>query len=189
MNLRNALLTLGCLLTLGLSQASAQGTSRWVTGQTGFTPGSSSWLVAGEAGGRFNPIVGIYGSFGHMADASPKELKQMAASMGSTLGVAVPTTYGIGGVKLFAPAGTVKPYGLAGLGYARTNPRYSVSGVDITRQVESLVGPTSASGRVLEFGAGVEIGGPIVLDLGYRVMRFGGDYSIGRLQAAVGIGF
>ena len=187
MTLRTALLSLGCLLILGLSQASAQEHSRWVTGQAGFTPNSSSWLAGAEAGRRFNPSLGIYGSFGHIADGSPKGMKEaMSEQMGSNFGVAVPTTYGIGGVKLFAPTGTVKPYGLAGIGYAHTAVRYNVSGTDVTDRV--IGGPVFVPGRVVEYGAGVEIGGPIVLDLGYRVMRFA-NYNVGRLQAAVGIGF
>jgi len=189
MNVQKAMFTVVCVLAIGVSQASAQETSRWATGQAGLTTGSSSWLVAGEAGGRVNTVLGFYGSLGLMADAAPKELKQALAAAGARVDVAMPTMYGVGGVKLFAPSRSIKPYGLVGLGFARITPRYSADGVNVTSQVESLVGSTAASGRVLELGGGVEIGGPMLLDLSYRVMRFGGSHSVSRLQAAVGVAF
>lgn len=189
MTLQKSVCAVACFLALGVSQASAQEPSRWITGQAGLTTGSSSWLVAGEAGGRVNPVLGLYGSFGRMADAAPKEIKDAAAAMGADLEMAMPTIYGVGGMKLYAPTGGIKPYGLVGLGFARITPRYIAGGTDVTSQVESVVGSTAASGRVLEFGGGVEIAGPMLLDLGYRVMRFGGSHSVSRLHAAVGVAF
>src|SRR4051812_27892013 len=120
--------TVACIVVLGASQASAQEPSRWITGQTGFTTGTSAWLLGGEAGARVNPIVGIYGSFGRMADAAPNGLNDALTAAGSAVAVTMPTLYGVGGVKLYAPGNRVKPYGLGGLGFARMTAKYTVSG-------------------------------------------------------------
>ena len=194
MRMRKKILAIVSVWVLGTSVAGAQGTSGWLVGQAGLTTGRTAVSVSGEAGARVNGALGIYGSFGHIADATPALERQavdaVARQNGIDLTVKTPTHFGIGGVKVFAGRGRLKPYALGGLGFARIAPRYTSLDVDVTDQIEAITGAeTTQAGRVVEFGGGVEVSGPLLVDVGYRVLRLGPGYNVSRFYAGAGLGF
>jgi hypothetical protein len=196
MRIHKATFAVMCALVLvGASAASAQEQNGWFTGQSGLSfGGQSSWLVGAETGHRFGPVVGVYGTFGRMTDTTPKGLRQVvdavAGANGINLSVASPTWFGVGGLKVYGRRAGLKPYGLVGLGVARVTPVVKQGTVDLTDDFESAIGTeTSDSGRVIEFGGGVELGGPLLIDIGYRFMHLGEAYDVSRFYGAVGVRF
>jgi hypothetical protein len=194
MRFKKSLITVASVMTLAAGTANAQERSGWITAQAGMTSaGPSAWTIAGEAGRRLTSTVSIYGSFGRLADVTPGALRQSvqtAARQGLNLSVAAPTLFGIAGVRVNAPGGGVRPYGLLGFGFASVTPRFEMSGVDVTSDIESSLGMSlDGRGRIVELGGGVEMGGPLLLDLGYRLMRLGDGHNVSRVHAAIGVGF
>jgi len=49
-----------------------------------------------------------------------------------------PAYVGMGGVKVIAPTGTLRPYGLGGFGYGRVKGTVSVEGDDVTELLDEI---------------------------------------------------
>jgi opacity protein-like surface antigen len=167
-----------------------------VSGLAGFSfGGSSSFLVGAEGGVYITPTIAIYGSFGRMSDTTPGEVKDVFDMIGDEFGTDVtiksPTVFGVAGVKVFLPMPAARPYAVAGIGAARVSPKIEEDDQDVTDIFEDVAGfELSESGRVIEFGAGVEIPrGKLLIDLGYRFMHLGEDYNTSRIYGAVGVRF
>lgn len=93
-------------------------------------------LVGAEIGGGVAPILQVYGSFDWHRDISPSFVDDISDLISDIVGADVnyrfPTFTGIGGLKVIAPRGAVRPYGLGGFGYGRVNGTVEVEGEDVT---------------------------------------------------------
>lgn len=167
-----------------------------VAGQVGVTFQAETALVlAGEVSGQVLPMLQIYGTVGRMEDALPSELQDVFDFFDSRLDVSIPTVYGIGGVRVIAPAGPIRPYGVFGAGFARLSGTIEFDGEDVTEEVLDLIGLDEDGLRstelAFELGGGVTIPlGAAFVDAGYRYMRITGeDLNVSRAYAGVGVRF
>lgn len=172
--------------------AYAQESNTWTSGQFGMTRGGQSgWSGAAETGTMLTDSIGVYGSLGLLADATTSDMRQavdyVGAAYNTQLSIRSPMFFGIGGAQLFVPMSRVKPYAVAGLGWGRMSPKIKEAGSDVTSEFEAILGAeTSSTGRVLEFGGGVQLPGPTFVDIGYRYLHLGSGSHVSRFYAGVG---
>lgn len=159
-----------------------------VTFQTETAP-----VFAGEVGIGLVPGVSIYGTFGRMNDVLPSGVADALDGLDPVVTIAMPATYGMGGVRIAAPTGPIRPYGVAGVGFARFSADVEVFGFDITNLVEDQIGfELSTNQFAYELGGGVlfSLGSNAFLDAGYRYMRVSvADFDVSRVYGGVGVRF
>jgi len=174
----------------------------YVVVRSGLTFGTQTAPLVGiEAGGRIAPFLQAYGSFDWHRDISPSLVDDIGGLIGDIVGADVnfrfPSYTLIGGVKVIAPRGVVRPYGLSGLGYGRVNGTIEVEGEDVTGLLDELGyldrDDINFNKALFEVGGGVSFSnGPVYVDVGYRFRKFldtGAPINVSGVYAGVGVGF
>jgi hypothetical protein len=156
-------------------------------------------LFGAEVEGRPSQYVAIYGSVGRLQNIAPTDVQDaldlVSLLSGIRVKASIPATYGIGGVKIGAPAGAVDVYGLAGGGIAYMTGKVSVADVDFSHEfLEFFSGEDlTAVKPMIEFGGGVGIPvGRMRFDASYRFdkpLQMGAPVNLSRVQVGVGVGF
>jgi opacity protein-like surface antigen len=174
----------------------------YVIGRGGFTFGTRvAPLVGAEFGGQVAPLLQVYGSFDWHRDVAPTYLRDLAELISELTDVDVdarlPAYVAMSGVKVTAPRGVVRPYGLGGFGFARVEGRIEVEGDDVTGLLDEL---GAIDRDDLEFNKPLfEVGGGIAIskaslhvDVSYRFRKFldtGEPVNVSGIYAGVGVGF
>jgi opacity protein-like surface antigen len=174
----------------------------YLVGRGGLTFGTrTAPLVGVEVGGRITSMLQGYGSFDWHRDISPSYVQDILdvanAIYGVDVNVRFPTYTVMGGVKVIAPRGSFRPYGLGGFGYGRVNGTIEVEGKDVTDLLDSLgyIDRTDITfNKVLfEVGGGVAASnGRVYVDISYRFRKFlqtGEPINVSGLYAGAGVGF
>ncbi len=174
----------------------------YVVGRGGLTFGTRTAPLAGvEIGGNVAPMLQVYGSFDWHRDVSPEFVGDLSEFVSDVTGLDVdyrlPAYVGIGGVKVIAPRGIVRPYGLGGFGYGRVKGTVSVEGDDVTELLDDLGyldrDDLEFNKPLFEVGGGVSISnGAIYVDISYRFRKFletGEPVNVSGIYAGVGVGF
>jgi hypothetical protein len=185
----------------------AQRPSSWprsyVAGRGGFTFGTRvAPLVGAEFGVRVAPMLLVYGSFDWHRDISPSwlgELEELLNEVVDDVDVEVRTTafVGVGGVKVMAPRGAVRPYALGGFGVARAKSIFEIDGIDVIDIALGLGDLDEDDVRftkpVFEVGGGVMFAkGSSYADVSYRFRKAvdtGEAVNVSGVYAGVGVGF
>jgi opacity protein-like surface antigen len=181
--------------------------SLWPTfaavGRGGFTFGTRVAPLAGaEFGARLAPMLMVYGSFDWHRDISPSwigELEDLLNAAVDDLDVEVrtPAFLGMGGVKVMAPRGGIRPYALGGFGVARTKAKVEIDGIDVLDLALGLGELEEEDVRftkpVFEVGGGVMFAnGSSYADISYRFRKAldtGEPVNVSGIYAGVGVGF
>ena len=174
----------------------------YIVGRGGVTFGTRTAPLAGvEVGGQMAPMLQAYGSFDWHRDIAPSYLQDIVDLASSIYGVDVnarlPTFVAIGGVKVIAPRGSFRPYGVGGFGYGRVNGTIEVDGEDVTDLLDSLGyldrGDITFNKVLFEVGGGVSASnGRVYVDISYRFRKFlqtGEPINVSGLYAGAGVGF
>ena len=174
----------------------------YVVVRTGLTFGTQTAPLVGiEAGARIAPFLQGYGSFDWHRDISPGLVDDIGDLIGDLVGADVnyrfPTYTLIGGAKVIAPRGRVRPYGLAGFGYGRVNGTVEVEGEDVTGLLDELGyldrDDINFNKALFEVGGGLSIAsGAVYADIGYRFRKFletGAPINVSGVYAGIGVGF
>ncbi|HXE81463.1 MAG TPA: hypothetical protein VNK41_11965 [Vicinamibacterales bacterium] len=150
-------------------------------GRAGATFGTATAALIGvEVSGDVLPVMQVYGSFDWHQDLIPKDIANAFSLLGDALGVDLdvkaPTYATIGGVKVIAPGGPVRPYGLGGFGVAHTRGKIILEGEDQTQLLLELAGlersDISFTKPIAEGGGGIVIpAGRAWFDVGYRFRK------------------
>lgn len=183
-------------------QASTPWPTSYVVGRGGLTFGTrTAPLVGIEFGGQIAPVLQVYGSFDWHRDVSPEFVADLSEFVSDVTGLDVdyrfPAYVGVGGVKIIAPRGVVRPYGLGGFGYGRVKGTVSVEGDDVTELLDDLGyldrDDLEFNKALFEVGGGVSISnGTVYADISYRFRKFldtGEPVNVSGLYAGVGVGF
>lgn len=187
--------------TRAMSRPSASPRS-YVIGRGGFTFGTRvAPLVGAELGGQVAPLLQVYGSFDWHRDVAPTYLRDLAELISELTDVDVdarlPAYVAMAGVKVTAPRGAVRPYGLGGFGFARVEGRIEVEGDDVTELLDELGAidrdDLEFNKPLFEVGAGISISkASFHVDLSYRFRKFldtGEPVNVSGLYAGAGVGF
>jgi hypothetical protein len=174
----------------------------YVVMRSGVTFGTRTAPLAGvEFGGRIAPFLQAYGSFDWHRDISPKFVEDVgdiiSVSVGADVNYRFPTFTGIGGVKVIAPRGSLRPYGLGGFGYGRVKGTVEVEGEDVTELLDELGyvnrDDIEFNKALFEVGGGLAVSnGRVYVDVSYRFRKFlqtGEPINVSGLYAGVGVGF
>ena len=181
------------LLAAFAAPASAQRAT--LAGQFGTTfQTETAPVFAGELGVGLVPGVSIYGTLGRMQDVMPNSVADVIGNIGGFVDFSIPATYGIGGVRVGVPAGPIRPYGVAGVGFARLSASVEVLGFDVTDLIENQIGlELDTNQMAYELGGGVmfSLGSNAFLDAGYRYMRINSlvDLDVSRVYGGLGVRF
>lgn len=176
--------------------------SAYVVGRGGLTFGTRTAPLAGvEIGGHVAPMLQVYGSFDWHRDVAPSFLGEALEDISHYYGVDVdarlPAFIGIGGVKVIAPRGAIRPYGLGGFGVGHVKGTIELEGDDVTSILEELGfldrDDLQATRPVFEVGGGLAISnGTVVADVSYRFrkpLNTGEPFNISGIYAGIGVGF
>jgi hypothetical protein len=174
----------------------------YVIGRGGMTFATRTAPLLGvEVGGQIAPFLQAYGSFDWHRDISPSFIEDVGEIVSnivdSDVNYRFPTFTGIGGLKVIAPRGAIRPYGLGGFGYGRTNGTVEIEGEDVTELFDELGfldrDDVSFNKMLFEVGGGVAVSsGRMYMDIGYRFRKFlqtGEPINMSGLYAGVGVGF
>jgi opacity protein-like surface antigen len=174
----------------------------YIVGRGGLTFGTRTAPLAGvEIGGQVAPMLQAYGSFDWHRDISPSYLQDIVDLANAIYGVDVnarlPTLVAMGGLKVIAPRGSFRPYGLGGFGYGRVNGTVEVEGKDVTDLLDSLGyldrRDITFNKVLFEVGGGVSASnGRVYVDISYRFRKFlqtGEPINVSGLYAGAGVGF
>jgi hypothetical protein len=127
-------------------------------------------FFAGLIGGKVGPIE-IDGEFGRLTNIVPKRIGDAAASVGGgEVKAELPAWYGMGSIRLIAPAGPVQPFVRVGAGAARLHPQFSASDPDLDTEV--IFGDGDTTKFLLGAGGGIRVEvSKVLIEGGYRYMR------------------
>jgi hypothetical protein len=166
-----------------------------IAGQVGTTfQIETAPVFAGEVGIGLVPGVSIYGTLGRMQDVTPSGVADLLDGLGDFVDFSIPAVYGVGGVRVGLPVGVVRPYGVAGIGFARLSANAEVLGFDVTNLIEDQIGLELETNELAyELGGGVmfSLGPNAFLDAGYRYMRINSlvDFDVSRVYGGLGVRF
>lgn len=181
--------------------------SLWPTfaavGRGGFTFGTRVAPLAGtEFSARVAPMLMVYGSFDWHRDVSPSWIGELEDLLNEVvddvdLEVRTPAFVGMGGVKVMAPRGAIRPYAMGGFGVARTKARFEIDGIDVLDLALGLGELDEDDVRftkpVFEVGGGVMLAnGGSYADISYRFRKAldtGEPVNVSGIYAGVGVGF
>jgi hypothetical protein len=187
-------LTTMLLALLALPSLSFAQDRGFVSGQVGVAFQSETAPVfAGELGGNIVPSVAIYGTVGRIQDALPNDIQDFLDLISTGIDASLPTFYGMGGVRAGAPTGSIRPYGVFGVGIAHLSANIEYLDRDITALVEDEIGESLTSNELaFELGGGVMI--PVAskgfVDAGFRYTRINGaDINVSRVYGGFGMRF
>ncbi len=174
----------------------------YAVGRGGVTFGTRTAPMAGiEVGGHVAPMLQVYGSFDWHRDVAPRFLGRLVDDVNDFYGVDVnariPAFLGIGGVRVIAPRGRLRPYALGGMGVGHVRGTIEVDGDDVTDLLDDLGvldrDDLQATNAVFEFGGGVAIpAGPAYVDIGYRFRKpinVDEPYNVSGIYLGAGVGF
>ena len=174
----------------------------YIVGRGGVTFDTRTAPLAGfEIGGQVAPMLQVYGSFDWHRDISPEFIGDLSEIVSDLTGLDVnyrfPAYVGVGGVRVIAPRGFVRPYGLGGFGFGRVKGTVEVEGEDVTELLDELGyldrDDIEFNKPLFEVGGGVAISnGSIYVDVGYRFRKFldtGEPINVSGIYAGVGVGF
>lgn len=174
----------------------------YVVGRGGVTFATrTAPLFGAEVGGQVAPALQVYGSIDWHRDISPSFVEDVSELVSDIAGVDVnyrlPTLTAIGGLKVIAPRGTLRLYGLGGFGYGRVNGTVEVEGEDVTGLLDEFGyldrEDISFNKALFEVGGGIALSrGPVYVDIGYRFRKFlqtNQSINMSGLYAGVGVGF
>ena len=174
----------------------------YIVGRGGWTFGTRTAPLAGfEIGGHVAPMLQVYGAFDWHRDISPEFVEDISDIVSDLTGLDVnyrfPTYAGVGGVKVIAPRGVVRPYGLGGFGFGRVKGTVEVEGEDVTELLDDLGyldrDDIEFNKPLFEVGGGVAVSnGAIYVDVGYRFRKFldtGEPINVSGIYAGIGVGF
>ena len=174
----------------------------YVVGRSGVTFDTRTAPLAGfEIGGHVAPMLQIYGAFDWHRDISPEFIGDLGEIVSELTGLDVnyrfPAYVGVGGAKVIAPRGVVRPYGLGGFGFGRVKGTVEVEGEDVTELLDDLGyldrDDIEFSKPLFEVGGGVAISnGSLYADVGYRFRKFldtGEPVNVSGIYAGIGVGF
>lgn len=181
-------------------------TSRWpsayVIGRGGLTFGTrTAPLVGVEVGGQVAPMLQVYGSFDWHRDISPSFVGDLSEFLSDLTDVDInirfPTYVVMGGAKVTAPRGAIRPYALGGFGYGRVNGTVEVEGDDVTEALDDLGyidrDDVQFNKVLFEVGGGISFSnGTVYGDVSYRFRKFldtAEPINVSGIYAGVGIGF
>jgi hypothetical protein len=190
----SAILALAFALLACASSPSAAQDRGYVGGQVGVTfQSETAVFFGGEVGVNVAPAVQVYGVFGRMQDVLPSDLQDAIDAFAGdvTVDASIPAFFGLGGVRVIAPSGAIRPYALGGIGFARLNAKVEVLGLDITDALFDD-GELSSTELMFEVGGGVMIPlGAAYIDAGYRFGRIATEESIdvSRVYGGLGVRF
>jgi opacity protein-like surface antigen len=174
----------------------------YIVGRGGLTFGTrTAPLVGVEVGGQVAPMLQAYGSFDWHRDISPSFVEDISQLVSDIVGADVnyrfPAWTAVGGVKVIAPRGRVRPYGLGGLGYGRVNGTIEVEGEDVTKLLDDLGyidrNDFNFNKVLFEVGGGMSAStGRVYVDISYRFRKFlqtSEPINVSGLYAGAGVGF
>ena len=174
----------------------------YVIGRGGMTFGTRTAPLLGvEVGGQIAPVLQAYGSFDWHRDIAPSFFEDVSEILsdiaGADMNFRFPTFIGVGGLKVIAPRGTIRPYGLGGFGYGRTNGTVELEGEDVTELFDEFGvldrDDMTFNKTLFEVGGGVSVSsGRMYMDIGYRFRKFlqtDEPINMSGLYAGVGVGF
>jgi opacity protein-like surface antigen len=174
----------------------------YVVVRSGLTFGTQTApLVGVEVGGNVARFLQAYGSFDWHRDISPSLVDDVGDLISDLVDADVnfrfPSYTLIGGAKLIAPHGMVRPYGLGGFGYGRVSGTVEIEGEDVTGLLDEFDiidrDDINFNKALFEVGGGVSISnGPVYVDVGYRFRKFlqtGAPINVSGVYAGVGVGF
>ena len=203
-----------CALALGLilpgtalAQSRADEPTMFVGGLGGVTFGTVAGVaVAGQVGFEVAPNLFVIGEVGRMQDVLPKTVRDELnaevdalsrdAGFPITVEVAVPVTYGFGGIRWMRTRSVVAPFLEAGVGVGRASIKIAkaeVLGQDFTDELQDELGADSSDTKLLiVLGGGINVlmTERVSLDIGYRYSRIATeDPAINSSMVYVGIKF
>lgn len=148
--------------------AHAQGLIQAMGGIT--TTADENPFFAGVLGGKVGPIE-IDGEFGRLTNIVPKRIADASLSLsGGEAKAELPAWYGMGSVRLIAPAGPVQPFVRVGAGAARLHPQFTATDPDVDAEI--VFGEGDTTKFLLGAGGGLRVeAGRVLIDGGYRYMR------------------
>jgi hypothetical protein len=174
----------------------------YVIGRGGVTFGTRTAPLLGvEVGGQIAPVLQAYGSLDWHRDISPSVIEDVSEIISDIVGADVnyrfPSFVGVGGLKVIAPRGAIRPYGLGGFGYGRVNGTVEIEGEDVTDLLDEFGyldrDDVDFNKTLFEVGGGVSMSsGRMYMDIGYRFRKFlqtGEPINMSGLYAGVGVGF
>lgn len=174
----------------------------YIVGRGGVTFGTrAAPLVGVEFGGQLVPMLQVYSAFDWHRDVAPDFVEDISDIVSFIVGADVdykfPAFTGVGGLKVIAPRGLVRPYGLGGFGFGRVSGKVKVEGEDVTNLLDSLGyldrDDLIFTKALFELGGGVAISrGRLYADISYRFRKFlqtGEPINVSGLYAGLGVGF
>lgn len=172
----------------------------YVMGRTGLTFGTATApLVGAEVGEMVGPMFSVYSSFDWHRDIAPRYIGELAQIASDLVGVnftaRVPSFTVMGGGKVMAPRGQVRPYALGGFGYSWSKAAIEVNGTDVSGMLSQFGGSNSAlsfNNTLFEVGGGIMVPtGRAFIDAGYRFRKFLSteDVNVSGLYVGSGIRF
>ena len=135
-------------LVLFLVAAAAPAAAQRATlaGQLGVTfQTETAPVFAAEVGVGLVPGVSIYGTIGRMNDVLPEGVADALDALDPIVTISMPATYGMAGVRIAAPAGPIRPYGVGGVGFARFSADLEVFGFDTVTATPACSAATISS--------------------------------------------
>ena len=190
------------VLTVAVPTAAhAQGSGQ-IQGFAGLTlrDFSPSTTAGGSVAVRVTDHVQVFAEGGRLSNITWAPLTELLNL--SPIDARVSANYGEAGLRVLAsPNRTVRPYAEASAGFARLNLGLSGLG-DVTDPiVNAALGFLNSTQPMYGVGAGVLVqGGPVVLDLGYRLHKIragntvqraltGGDLTVQQMRLGIGFRF
>jgi hypothetical protein len=174
----------------------------YIVGRGGFTFGTRTAPLAGvEFGGQVAPMLQVFGSVDWHRDISPEFVEDLGDLVSELTGLDVnyrfPAFVGLGGVRVIAPRGAVRPYGVGGFGFGRVMGRVEVEDDDVTELLDELGfldrDDIEFNKPLFEVGGGIAISkASLHVDLSYRFRKFldtGEPVNVSGIYAGVGVGF
>lgn len=174
----------------------------YLVGRGGVTFGTRTAPLLGvEFGGQVAPMLQVYSSFDWHRDIAPGFVEDIGDLVSYIVDADVdyrlPAFTGVGGVKVIAPRGTVRPYGLGGFGFGRVTGKVEIEGDDVTDALDVLgyldKDDITFTKALFEIGGGVAFSnGRLYADISYRFRKFlqtGEPINMSGVYAGVGVGF
>lgn len=174
----------------------------YVIGRGGVTFDTRTAPLAGvEVGGNLTPYLQAYGSFDWHRDIAPGWVADVtdliSVIVGTDFDMRFPAYVATGGLKVIAPRGRIRPYGLGGVGYGRVNGKVEVEGEDVTGLLDEFNmldrDDIEFNKMLFEVGGGIAAStGPMYIDIGYRFRKFvdtGEPVNVSGVYAGAGLGF
>ena len=190
------------VMTLAVPAASyAQGGGQ-IQGFAGLTlrDFSPSTTAGGSVAMRVTDNVQIFAEGGRLSNITWAPLAELINL--SPVDARVSANYGEAGLRILASSNrAVRPYAEASAGFARLNLGLNGIGDTTDPIVNAALGLFDTTQPMYGVGAGVLVqGGPVVLDLGYRLHRIragntvqraltGGDLTVQQLRLGIGFKF